>query len=66
MRSEGRFRVVENMDPDSFERLAREAQNHTMRRLELYQQLAHLHVSSDAELAAKHFRAKGDPSPEKT
>ncbi len=42
MRNETRFRIVEKLDPARFRELGKQAQQHTTRRLALYQQLAEL------------------------
>ncbi len=46
MRNETRFRMVEKVDPQRFERLARSAQRHAEQRFALYQQLAGITVPS--------------------
>ncbi len=44
MANEARFRIVEKIDPQRFRRLAKAMQRHTTRRIELYRQLAALHM----------------------
>jgi pyruvate-ferredoxin/flavodoxin oxidoreductase len=42
MRNEARFRMVENIDPERFRRLAVAARDHAARRVSLYEQLAQI------------------------
>ena len=44
MRNEGRFRRVEQLDPERFRRLTAAAEREAARRTAVYQQLAGLHV----------------------
>ena len=63
MANEGRFRMVEKIDPDRFKRLGELAKRHNDRRLDLYRQLAELHIAvggGEATGAAESEHARED------
>jgi hypothetical protein len=49
MRNETRFRMVEKINPDRFHMLAKQAADHTTRRVAIYQQLAQLTVPHNGQ-----------------
>jgi len=66
MRNETRFRVVERMDPERFKKLATMAQEHSVRRVNLYEQLARIVLPKPAPPPAAAARGDGHAQQEGT
>ncbi len=62
MNNEARFRMVKNIDPERFQRFARLAKAETERRIEIYRQLAELHVSPEQRQEAVVESTNGSDS----
>ncbi|MCA9293971.1 MAG: pyruvate:ferredoxin (flavodoxin) oxidoreductase [Phycisphaerales bacterium] len=62
MNNEARFRMVQKIDPERFRRFAKLAKAETERRLEIYQQLAKLHVAPSQQAEMVGASANGGES----
>jgi pyruvate-ferredoxin/flavodoxin oxidoreductase len=62
MRNEARFRMVENIDPERFRRLGKEAAELARQRVAMYEQLSRVTLPTEASAAATASTAgNGDP-----
>jgi pyruvate-ferredoxin/flavodoxin oxidoreductase len=62
MANEARFRMVEQIDPHRFRRLARSAERYTRRRIDLYEQLSRLHVGEAGESSSGKEERSATPT----